>query len=158
MALKGSDLEPLGCDAFLCPPGTYASLGRSTSLDDPCLHCPESTIAQYYGSVTCNDQETLLSSQKDALKLIYSSCGGPDWNSHTSWLSDTVPICKWEGITCSQDGSITEISLRSNGLSCAFPLKEVLGVLSDLNALALVSYLLARSFFAACFATFPYSI
>ena len=140
VALKGSDFESLGCDAFLCSPGTYASLGRSTSSDDPCLHCPERTSAQYYGSVTCNDQEILPTSQEDAIKLIYSSCGGPDWNSHTNWLSDNVPICKWEGITCSQNGSITELSLRSNGLSCAFPLKEVLEVLSDLNALALVRY------------------
>jgi hypothetical protein len=72
------------------------------------------------------------------MKLIYSSCGGQDWFSRTSWLSEDIPVCQWEGLTCSDDGKITDISLRSNGLSCAFPLKEVLGAISTLNTLTLV--------------------
>ena len=127
-----------GCDELLCAPGTYSSLGRSTSAD-PCLKCGESNSnAQFFGSVTCSGDETSYT-QEDAIRLIYSSCSGAEWISHTSWLSDTISVCKWEGITCS-DGNVTDINLRSNGLSCAFPLKEMAQALPSLNTLALVSY------------------
>lgn len=137
IAITGSDEDSIGCDALLCAPGTYNSLGRSTSHDDPCIRCAESGSVQYFGSVACGGLATTLMSEKDAIKLIYSSCDGSNWVSRTSWLSDTIPHCKWEGITCSEDGSITVISLRSNGLTCAFPMKEILEALPALDSLAL---------------------
>lgn len=135
VVITGSDLDAVGCDALLCAPGTYNDLGRSTSQDDPCLRCGVSEGTPYFGSVACG--ETAVLTEEDAIKLIYSSCNGLQWVSRTSWLSDTIPFCQWEGITCSQDGSVTGISLRSNGLTCAFPVKDVLKALSSLATLVL---------------------
>ncbi|KAL3785970.1 hypothetical protein HJC23_005679 [Cyclotella cryptica] len=135
VALEGTDVEELGCDGILCAPGTYNSLGRATS-HDPCVKCNESSGVQYFGSVSCGTEKSQMS-EKDAIELIYSSCNGPNWLSRTSWLLDSVSVCKWEGITCSDDGTVTDISLRSNGLSGTFPLKEVFEALPGLNSLAL---------------------
>ena len=138
VAKKGLPIS--GCDDLLCAPGTYSSIGRSTSTD-PCLICDQSNSnAQYFGSITCSGDKTSYT-QEDAIRLIYSSCSGAGWISHTSWLSDTISVCKWEGITCS-DGNVTDLNLRSNRLSCAFPLKEIVEALPSLNTLALVSDLI----------------
>ncbi len=110
-ALKGSNLEFFGCDAILCSPGTYNSLGRSRSYDNPCDQCNINGGAPFFGSTSCEAPKELT--PKDAIELIYSSCGGQNWISNTNWMSDSVPVCQWEGIQCSGDGSIVEISLRS---------------------------------------------
>lgn len=133
-ALTGSELESFGCDAILCSPGTFNSLGRSRSSKDPCRKCNTNGGAQYFGSVECEIATSLT--HRDAIELIYSSCNGPNWEARTNWLSESVSVCQWEGITCS-DGDITEISLRSNGLSGTFPTKEVLGALTTLTRLSL---------------------
>jgi len=134
-ALKGSNLEFFGCDAILCSPGTYNYLGRSQSYDNPCEQCNISGGAQFFGSTSCEAPKEL--NPKDAIELIYSSCGGPNWISSTNWMSGNVPVCQWEGIQCSGDGSIVEISLRSNGLKNAFPAREIFQAIPTLTALAL---------------------
>ena len=128
-----------GCDDILCRPGTYNSLGRQPSFDMPCQPCGISSGAQYYGSTVCTEggfdggggvsppastPGTAVSqlSDTDILKKIYTSCNGAKWTDSTNWLRDDAPVCTWKGISCSQDGDITQISLRSNHLEgCTFP-------------------------------------
>ncbi|CAB9523970.1 LRR receptor-like serine threonine-protein kinase [Seminavis robusta] len=46
--------ESFGCDAILCPPGTYNSNGRQVSALDPCEPCPIDP-KPFYGSNSCFD-------------------------------------------------------------------------------------------------------
>lgn len=123
-----------GCDAILCRPGTFNSLGRQPSFDDPCQPCGISSGALYYGSTTCAEGGTVSPpaatpgavsaqlSDEDVLRKIYTSCNGARWTDNTNWLRDDAPICTWKGISCSKNGDITQISLRSNHLEgCTFP-------------------------------------
>ena len=42
------------CDAILCPPGTYTSVGRETSPTDECQVCAGGEdAAPFYGSTEC---------------------------------------------------------------------------------------------------------
>lgn len=41
-----------GCDAVMCPRGTYNEIGRQADDKTPCLKCK---TARFYGSITCND-------------------------------------------------------------------------------------------------------
>jgi len=128
-----------GCDAILCRPGSFNSLGRQPSFDDPCQPCGISSGAQYYGSTACTEGNgdsgggvsppaptpgaaTVPLSDEDILRKIYTSCNGAKWTDSTNWLKDDAPVCTWKGISCSKNGDITQISLRSNHLEgCTFP-------------------------------------
>jgi len=45
------DVNLFGCDAIMCPPGTFNVFGRQISESFPCLKCEQ---ASYYGSITCS--------------------------------------------------------------------------------------------------------
>jgi Leucine-rich repeat (LRR) protein len=49
------------------------------------------------------------------LALLYITWNGSEWINQGGWLSDE-PVCKWHGIGCENESSITEISLRKNNL------------------------------------------
>ncbi|MTI41773.1 FG-GAP-like repeat-containing protein [Fulvivirga lutimaris] len=59
-------------------------------------------------------------SESDSLALValYNSTNGSNWNKKTNWL--TSPVSYWYGITA-EDGGVTEINLKDNGLSGALP-------------------------------------
>jgi uncharacterized protein YjdB/Leucine-rich repeat (LRR) protein len=75
-------------------------------------------------------EETLCSVQSEipvaecyALVSLYDDTNGPGWTNDTGW-SDTTTPCSWYGITC-DGGSVTQIDLRTNGLSGPIPLDLV---------------------------------
>mmetsp|Transcript_646 Transcript_646/g.1577 ORF Transcript_646/g.1577 Transcript_646/m.1577 type:complete len:1204 (+) Transcript_646:150-3761(+) len=74
---------------------------------------------------------------KNALLSIYIECDGRNWEHKEHWASDSIPLCTWEGITCSATGEIIEINLRTNGLTGGFPTKEVFDGIPSLTALSL---------------------
>lgn len=53
------ELNENKCDAILCPPGTFAAVGRQTKPDAPCEQCSGETAeerkerAPYFGSLKC---------------------------------------------------------------------------------------------------------
>ncbi|WP_234387103.1 leucine-rich repeat domain-containing protein [Aquimarina sp. Aq78] len=53
--------------------------------------------------------------EKQALVDLYNSTNGASWNTNTNWLSATVPVCDWYGVTV-VDGKVTTIELVSNNL------------------------------------------
>ncbi|KAL7553700.1 hypothetical protein ACHAWF_017020 [Thalassiosira exigua] len=112
------------CDAILCPPGTFAELGRQASVDVPCEQCPGDTDAQrreqapYYGSLKCKP----ISGERKILEQLYDKIFSG--NSEDKYWGSEHPICSWYGITCddeSADSGITEIKLESNALSTDDP-------------------------------------
>lgn len=45
-----------GCQAILCPPKTFSSVGRQTSIDSRCEKCQnEEGLSDFFGQLTCSD-------------------------------------------------------------------------------------------------------
>jgi len=70
-----------------------------------------------------------------ALKELYDSTAGPDWNDNTNWLTDE-PIGEWFGVrTDSTTGRVTRLVLPANKLTGRLPAE--LGRLDALEVLSL---------------------
>lgn len=70
----------------------------------------------------------------DVLAALYEATGGPGWTNATNWLTGE-PVSGWYGVTADDDGRMTELDLRANGLSGALP--PIIGLLRDLRQLDL---------------------
>eukprot|EP00934_Nitzschia_sp_Nitz4_P009292 Nitzschia sp. Nitz4//scaffold76_size158648//141429//149315//NITZ4_002570-RA/size158648-processed-gene-0.274-mRNA-1//-1//CDS//3329557917//9282//frame0 len=114
----GGEVSQLGCNAFLCPPGTWAPEGRKTS-DDSCTSCTDDSTR--WGRVSCASSTSASSSQRQILVAMYNALGGPYWKEDDDWLDLDVSECDWYGITCNSNSLITSIVLRSNGLVGTLP-------------------------------------
>lgn len=66
---NGGDVGNFGCDAILCPVGTFSRLGRQSNLSFPCEKCEEN---KYRGSSVCSSGRYLSSLN---IKLIALSIG-----------------------------------------------------------------------------------
>ena len=133
-----------GCDAILCPPGTYNHGGRRQYNDDSCIPCSNKQqsneqLAGYLGQSSCGiggDNNDLAlgvanlspeevaataaaneSMERGVLKTFFVDTGGSDgkWTSSTGW-EDSDNFCSWYGIDCDENGSVISIQLGSNGL------------------------------------------
>ena len=117
----GGDIQTMGCDAFLCPPGTYALGGRKTQVG-PCQSCPS---VQFYGSAVCDEEpsspsEPVEINEREVLIEMYNAMGGRFWKEDNNWLNPGVDICSWHGIQCEQ-GSVVAIVLKNNRLVNTLP-------------------------------------
>jgi len=122
---QNGDVGRYGCDAIMCPPGTYSKAGRQTSESSKCQTCTFEN-ADFFGSSICGASITAVSSDRAALEKFYESLDGKFWKSQTNWLSPDHSVCEWYGITCdSNDASgnpvITKISLSTNELMGTVP-------------------------------------
>ena len=70
--------------------------------------------------------------EREALVALYEATDGPNWTMNTNWLTDHG--LAWHGVRVI-DGHVTELDLRSNGLSGEIP--DALGNLSNLEILNL---------------------
>jgi Leucine-rich repeat (LRR) protein len=138
-----------GCEAILCPQGTYNHGGRRKYMDDGCLPCEnnESGSLSYLGQISCGfglDDPALSgvdplspeasaeasaataaasqSMERAVLESLFVSTGGPDdqWKSSNGW-KDSDNFCTWYGIDCDENGSVASIQLGSNGLKGSLP-------------------------------------
>ena len=124
---------PFGCDAVMCPPGRFNSIGRQTSFDTPCQTCRVEDAAEFYGSIDCEDIGTppeepltpspLQSNDHDrvVLQQVYRACRGEFWTDSSGWMEVESSPCDWSGISCNAKEEVTSISLRSHNLVCEFP-------------------------------------
>ena len=101
----------VGCDAFLCSPGTASPIGRANDTLS-CDPCTSSEAALYYGSTSCDE----ISSERKILRRIYLQCGGIEWHRNDGWATDSDDICEWYGVSCHDDGSVKSIDLTANNL------------------------------------------
>ena len=76
----------------------------------------------------------VVASQQDALTAFYQSTGGPDWFDSRNWGTPR-PLRDWHGIIVDDDGRVTELNLRNNGLTG--PIPSELGNLTRLTELNL---------------------
>ena len=106
----GGAIGRVGCDAFLCPPGTASPSGRANDTV-ACQDCSSTDAAKYYGSVSCNE----VSSERKILLRLYQRCGGIEWYRKDGWAGND-DVCQWFGVSCHEDGSIKAIDLSANNL------------------------------------------
>ena len=66
---------------------------------------------------------------------LYRATGGPNWTEDVNWLSDR-PMGEWHGVTTNDQGRVTGLILRNNGLTGEIP--PDLGRLSELEMLFLL--------------------
>jgi len=123
------DVAKFGCDAILCPEGTYSTLGRMTAEFNKCFPCKNSLLSlPFMGSTKC-----VLSQQK-ILSYFWEKTGSTNWFNYDGWenvTSDTM--CNLYGITCEFDnetlpttssaehGKVVFMELPFNGLSGMIP-------------------------------------
>lgn len=123
------DVAKFGCDAILCPAGTYSTFGRMTAEFNKCFPCRNSALSfPFMGSTKC-----ALSQQK-ILSYFWEKTGSTNWLNYDGWenvTSDTM--CTLYGITCEFDdetlpttssaehGKVVLIEVPFNGLSGLIP-------------------------------------
>ena len=76
----------------------------------------------------------LATADREALAALYDATDGAYWGKKDNWLTDK-PGSNWHGVTTDQEGHVTVLNLRDNGLSGELP--PELGNLSRLRELRL---------------------
>lgn len=109
-------VEKIGCDAILCPQGSFSNRGRQRSSDAPCVPCQDLKDVPYLGQTECKN----FAGERGTLNLFFSMAGGTAWKKNDGWNSN-APICSWTGVKCEDgdlqdDKGITAISMESNNL------------------------------------------
>lgn len=112
-----------GCDAILCPKGTYNDYGRAkTGLGGACLDC---TNGKYFGQTGCDttgdgEENTPVNKEKEILDKLYIATGGKNWTKGSDTWTDG-PICNYLGVECDVAGltsteGVTQLNLDGFGL------------------------------------------
>ena len=115
----GGDIQSVGCNAFLCPPGTFAPTGRATETDS-CATCASNV--NFWGQVSCGSSSGgSASSERQILVEFFNKMGGKFWNNDDNWLDPSANVCSWYGIGCTSQGRVESISLKNNGLTGEIP-------------------------------------
>ncbi|KAL7543177.1 hypothetical protein ACHAXR_012471 [Thalassiosira sp. AJA248-18] len=133
-------VEMFGCDAILCPVGTYSDTGRQEEEDTPCEPCGEGTGGKL-GATTCVSEDgsdgSIPLSQLQILAEFYLALGGPQWDEADGWdafvemesavdltlptyQDQNIEVCDFKGVVCT-DKEVIEISLPNNGLEGLVP-------------------------------------
>ena len=112
-----------GCDAVLCPAGTFHPYGAAT-LFSGCRPCPDKDdkgklASKYLGRTLCNGTTFVhgdlngdgILSEREVLRLFYVYNMGSNWGSQfDSWADPSFEKCDLPGITC-LEGSVAKIDL-----------------------------------------------
>jgi len=127
-----------GCNAILCPPGTWNKNGKETK-SSLCLPCDES--ADVFGATQCGNTETDAppaaptppgstpapapqqpKTETEILDMLFAATNGQDWTEkHDGWLVQDTPACDREGITCNDEGKVESLRLNRFGLNGQIP-------------------------------------
>lgn len=105
-----------------------ATLARSrTTAARTVLSTPEAPHARLV---------TVTQLERDALVSLYWATNGPGWARRDHWLNDSVGVCDWFGIVCTEttgDGTahVAKLELPRNGLQGTVP--PELGRLANLT-------------------------
>jgi Leucine-rich repeat (LRR) protein len=111
----GGAVAGIGCNAILCPPGTFAPEGRQTG-NDLCQQCASGGTV--FGSSSCSGAPATQQFERETLISMFDQMGGPYWKTSTNWLDPSANVCnRWFGVTCNNSGQVIAVRLRNNGLT-----------------------------------------
>jgi Leucine-rich repeat (LRR) protein len=118
-----------GCDAIVCPKGTYNEFGRRTNS---VLSCETCAAAVYLGSKECG-AATQATTTHDILQSFFSSTDGTNWVNKDGWEASS-DYCTYYGVACNAARDVVKITLGNNGLTGS-PAKNLfqLSSLQELN-------------------------
>ena len=125
-------VETFGCNALLCPIGTYNIVGRQTSETNNCTACPS---AVYLGATECETAQE----QADwkILASLYINTQGSDWIETQGWQSldnllqnanledlngAALNVCQWSGVFC-ESGAVVKLELPNNNMVGTIPVE-----------------------------------
>lgn len=115
--MQGRVGEVGNCQAILCPPKTWAPLGRAADDKELCRPCDESFAATpYYGSTKCQ----AVADERSILLELYHATRGSDWVRHDFWNTPT-DVCNWYGVACDARRRVILLNLEHNGLLGTVP-------------------------------------
>ena len=130
-------VEEFGCDAILCPSGTYNILGRAFTADNMCVPCNDGN--SFLGATTCEEPvpEAEGVDEWEVLLKFYEETAGEKWTVRDGWeVFDDIgaggclgelqefglDVCDgWYGVLCDNEGNITDIALPNNELFGTIP-------------------------------------
>lgn len=61
-------------------------------------------------------------SNRAALEALYEATDGPNWRNRDNWLTE-APLADWHGVRTDDEGRVTQLRLRKNGLSGRLPVE-----------------------------------
>ena len=111
-----------GCNAILCPAGSFNLQGRQVSKGDVCLPCSSDDASLFFGSTSCAAVQKV--EERRILEMLYTATGGDNWKQKDGWMDSEVDICDWYGISCHAGNTVESILLGSNNLA-GTPPKEI---------------------------------
>mmetsp|Transcript_5186 Transcript_5186/g.7535 ORF Transcript_5186/g.7535 Transcript_5186/m.7535 type:complete len:973 (-) Transcript_5186:85-3003(-) len=96
-----------GCDAILCPLGTYSKEGYATSSSE-CKPCPSGQSSLHLGASSC-----VSISQREILAMFYDVMGGESWDEELRRGWKTLPNeCDWSGVSCDDNGELNTLAFQ----------------------------------------------
>ncbi|KAG7337090.1 RHS repeat-associated core domain containing protein [Nitzschia inconspicua] len=129
----GGLVEEYGCNAILCPMGTYSVDGHETGANAGCAPCRDGST--YLGATSCSSDEAIYEPW-ETLARFYLAMGGDKWERKDGWeMFDTlfdgetseelaianITVCNgWYGVLC-HEGVPTRLSLPNNNLFGVVP-------------------------------------
>ncbi|CAB9517379.1 Leucine rich repeat N-terminal domain [Seminavis robusta] len=122
-----------GCNAILCPPGTWNTNGKETngSLCEACsdndvygaTHCGDTiapTTTTGEGSVNSTHSGT-PKTEAAILDMLFAATNGKDWTApHDGWTAGSN-VCNRQGVSCDDDGNVDALRLNRFGMSGQIP-------------------------------------
>ena len=127
------NVEQFGCDAILCPVGTYAFAGRQESKDVPCKTCEYGDDGTpFMGSTECVDAEGGQSNpdEQQILVKFALNTGLGKWKNDDGWADDLASVtsveetadvildyCSWHGVECNAANEVEKLRFPKNGLT-----------------------------------------
>lgn len=145
-----------GCDAILCPPGTFHPSGAAT-MESACRPCPASDededhdppLNRILGRLNCPAVDFVHGdldgdgnlSQGEILRLLWVYTMGSNWGAQFQmWADPHGNECDLNGVYCS-DGAVVKIDLAdaamcSNGDRKQGNIKDCLGLPAELSQLS----------------------
>ena len=79
-------------------------------------------------------EQVSQTNDETALLDLYHATGGPTWNRHCRWATDS-PLHEWYGVSVDSQGRVIRLDLACNGMVGEIP--DTLGSLQKLSALDL---------------------
>jgi Leucine-rich repeat (LRR) protein len=68
------------------------------------------------------EEECAPVSDRAALEELYEATDGPNWKNRDNWLTE-APLADWHGVRTDDEGRVTQLRLRENGLSGRLPVE-----------------------------------
>lgn len=96
-----------GCDAILCPLGTYSTAGYATSKSE-CKPCASGTSSLHLGASEC-----VQITQREILAMFFDVMGGESWDEEERRGWKALPNeCDWAGVTCDDNGELNTLAFQ----------------------------------------------